>query len=89
MRIWYLARDFSYIPEIKPVEVTRATESSVWVNGRRRAINSDLESFFRSWDQAKEFLLARSNAKKKSLQSRLDSEKSRHAKIFAMKPPQP
>jgi len=48
---------------IEEVEVDRETESSVWINGRRRARQSEYEMFFSTREKAKDFLVRRMQSK--------------------------
>ncbi len=49
---WYMGRKFSD-PKVEPVEVERSTESSVWINGRRNAIEADHYVYCRTFDEAR------------------------------------
>lgn len=50
--------------EVQRVVIERETETSVWVDGRRRAKMSEHCSYFNKWDEAKDYLLGRAVGKR-------------------------
>lgn len=58
---WYLARR-SFKGEITTVQVEKATEQSVWIEGRRRARMLSDEAYFPTWPEAKTWLVDRTTA---------------------------
>ena len=44
-------------PEIKPIEVERETDNSVWVKGKRQAKKSDGRNYYDTWQEAHSALL--------------------------------
>lgn len=73
--------------KIVPVEVDRETERCVWVGGRRRAKNSDYESYFSTWDEAHNHLLGKVQVKVDAARRRLEQLNSELGNIKGMKPP--
>ena len=73
--------------EIGPVDVDRETESSVWVNGRRRAKNGDYVSYFDTWEEARNHLLSKVQVKIDAARRRLQGLNSEFGNIKGMKPP--
>jgi hypothetical protein len=45
--------------KITPIEVEKETESSVWVNGRRRAKATAYDQIFKTLPEAKKFMISR------------------------------
>ena len=73
---------------IKRKDIDRATESSVWIDGRRRARRSGYENYFDTWDEAHAFLL---DAAEKSLnlaRSRLEQRQGSYGNIKGLKRPE-
>lgn len=74
--------------EIKPVAVDKETDSSVWIDGRRRAKLSSYESFFDTWDDAHNYLIALAETDMVVAKGKLRGAQSRLGNIKGMKPPQ-
>ena len=68
------------------VEVERKSESSVWINGNRRAIRSSYENYFDTAEECKAFMLREAEAVLKSAEDRLEYERKRVAEIMALEP---
>jgi len=75
---------YSSIPKIKPVEVERITEKSVWIRGLRCKKETNGEKFFESHQEAKDWLLERSKRRIEAFERRLKSEKQNLALIQAI-----
>jgi len=45
--------------KITPIKVEKETESSVWVDGRRRAKKTAYDKIFKTLEEAKRFMIAR------------------------------
>lgn len=73
--------------EVYPVEVDRETGSSVWVGGRRRAKRSDHESYFDTWEEARNYVLIKAQVRVDAARRHLEREKSDLGNIKGMKPP--
>lgn len=83
---WYCADNF--YNAIKPVEIERFTESSIWINGRRRSCVSEHEMYFPSWMEAWQYLLARWTRKVESARDELERRAAILEKVKAMKDPE-
>jgi hypothetical protein len=53
---------------IKPVEVEKESESSVWIKGRVNKKISSYTGFFKTWDEARNYLI-------NQIQQKIDSAK--------------
>lgn len=55
---WFIAKYHSSttMAKVEPVEIERATESSVWINGQRCAIRTDRVAYFSTRDEAVSFI---------------------------------
>jgi len=53
---WYVGCK-RFDPKVEPVEVERSTETSVWVNGRRNAIESNSNVYCRTFEEAKKIVV--------------------------------
>lgn len=60
---YYKAKSTTFGTPIVSVEIERVTESSVFINGRRRAKFSDYESYFETFEYAKKWLMERAERK--------------------------
>ena len=72
--------------EIKPVEVTKKSASSVWImidnTERRSSINSSYENYFDTKEQAKEFLINRERRKVEELKESLEEAVANYQKAL-------
>lgn len=73
---------------IAVVEVSKETEQSVWVDGRRNAKRSEYYNFFDTWDEAHENLKDRAQRKVVSARRSLDFAMEDLEKIIAMRKPE-
>ncbi len=71
--IKYMTGDYN--KPIMMVIVERETESSVWVNGRRKAKKGDWHNYHHSWEEAREYLIKKARMHESACQGRLDSAK--------------
>lgn len=71
---------------ISPVEIEKETESSVWINGCRRAKISTYENYFDSWDDAKQFLMDHAQKRVDSLRLQLERANGELGNIKGLKP---
>lgn len=72
--------------KIKPVEIDRETESSVWVRGRRRAKDSEYETFHNSWAEARSHLIESAKDKVALAKMRLEHHESNLKELEALQP---
>ncbi len=67
--------------KILPIKAERETESSVWINGRRRLKQTDWDNHHDTWEHAQNYLITRETTKVTNCQSALDSAKARLSEI--------
>jgi hypothetical protein len=60
METWYKT---SYYDEIKPVEVEKHTDSSVWVKGKRLSRTTEWSCYFDNFQDAKDHLVRKCRSK--------------------------
>lgn len=72
---------------ITSVEIERETDSSVYINGRRRSKRSEYEDYFDTWEEAHEFLTRRAQDDVESARHVLERANSRLGNIKGMKKP--
>lgn len=58
--------------EIQPVFIERETDSSVWINGRRKSKQSEYENYFDTIDEAKQFIIQKAKNEVSQYQNRLE-----------------
>lgn len=85
MTMWYEANVFAGSPRIKPVEVERVTDASVWVNGRRRSRCGDWNSFFESFDEAKDWVVQTYRRRHEAAKRELDRQRQYLQQAEALK----
>lgn len=74
-------------PKIKEIDLDRATASSVWIDGRRRARESEYEAYFDTWDEARKHLLFIYEKRVAQARSQLQYESDLLGNIKGMKKP--
>lgn len=61
---------------ISPIQITRETDTSVWVGSRRHAKRTEYRCFFDTWEEAHAFLMQRAEIRlthaRRSLQNAQD-----------------
>lgn len=57
MIYWKTYRPRYQVQAPRAVEVERATEQCVWINGRRNAKISDYDNYFETWEEAQAWLI--------------------------------
>ena len=80
----YKTRFFSLSVEIEKVEVERETEHSVWIDGRKLAKMSSYYSFFKTFEEAKKFLLKNADNRIEIAKSELVRYEDEKRKIEAL-----
>lgn len=88
MSIWWEADDMG-AGSIAAVKVERATADFVWIKGRRRAKLSDWRSYFPTWSEAQDHLIALAQARVARARRDLDLASSKLGNIKGMKRPTP
>jgi hypothetical protein len=84
-RWWHVRYD-----KIAPIEVERATEKFVWIDGRRAGrLGSYCQGYFETWDAARDYLQSDATMKVASLRRQLETANGRLGNIKGMKPPTP
>ena len=73
---WYAAHRPGFA-KVEPVSVERSTDSSVWIEGGRRAIEGVYESFFKTEDEAWGWIEKDDRRKLKKLQGQMLRENTR------------
>jgi hypothetical protein len=82
---WYVAK-VGFFPAIVPVEIERHSGASIWlVGGKRRARISDWQSYFKTWEEAKNHLLETQQAEVDNAQKRLDHQLKRLERVKRIK----
>jgi hypothetical protein len=90
MEIWYQVQKHIYGNQkfINQVEVEKSTDKSVCVRSEyrnqleRHAISSDYDSYFRTFEEAKQFALKRQSDKIESATNEMCRLQSDYAKIY-------
>lgn len=82
---WY--RAWPTFNEIVPVDVDKATDSSVWIGGRRLARATDHQSYFPTWDEAHAHLLQRAQEDLDRARRSLERAQGRHGNVKGMRQP--
>lgn len=72
--------------KIEEIEADKIEEKSVWIKGRRRNRISDWESFFKTWDEAKAFMVDRLENELAAAKQELDKARSNLEAAKALKP---
>jgi len=80
----YIANN-GYGKRIRAIEIDKETDSSVWVDGRVRRKYTEFESFFDTFEQAKEWLLLESKARLDQSRRQLEREQSIYGNILGLK----
>ena len=85
---WFIAIDSSYGDPIKPIEIESYTEHTVRLSGGRRAKRvTGFESYFPSWDEARDHLLSLIEERLTQLSRRVKFERDHEGKIKGLKRP--
>lgn len=89
--IWYKARGGTWLKNIEPVIVIAETKSSVTIKGQRGMSRKrgSYENYFKTWDEAKGFLITEANIGVENAKKALQSAISYLEEIEAFKPPGP
>jgi len=77
----------SYLNSIEEVKVERETDSSVWVEGRRRAKKAGYCGYFDTWEEAKNSLLNKAQKDVDAARSRLQRANSKLGQVKSLKKP--
>lgn len=85
MSTWWQAGGY---PLIHAVEVEKATESSVWIKGRRKSRFGGYVSFFPTFEEAKAFLQEKADRNVASLRVQLERANGHAGNIRGMKKPE-
>ena len=90
METWYEVNKWATSKDnfIRPIKVSRSTDKTVWVENdlrkdkfQRALISSEDVSYFKTFDEAKQFALDRQMIKIKATQDRLVRKNADYAKI--------
>jgi len=73
--------------KITEIEVDRETDTSVWVNGKRRQKMTDYEIVHDTWGDAHSYLLAAGEARVVNARRTLEEHKSYLGNVKGMKRP--
>jgi hypothetical protein len=84
----YKAQNYGWSAgEITEVEVDRVSESSVWIDGRRVAIETSYTRYFDTWEQAHLFLMDFAEARLATARNDLKRAQDRLGNVKGMKRP--
>ena len=72
--------------QIEEVEVERASDSFVWINGRRNAIRSSYENYHGTFDAAMAWLVTKAETELAIAHRALDLARSKLETVKALKP---
>lgn len=72
---------------IKPVEVERQTDSSIWVDGKRMTRATRNYRYFDTWEEAHQWLRDKENLRVTVAERKLSDAKRRMELVMAMEPP--
>lgn len=73
--------------QIKAYEVEKRTELSVWIDGRRRAIESAGDSYHDTWEAAQQRLIRECEQEVAGARRRLERANSKLGNVKGLKPP--
>lgn len=73
--------------KIIPVEIERFTASSIWIKGKRFALNTDWDNYFPTWELAHNFLLTNAQQRVEDARRNLEFMRGYHGNIKGMKKP--
>lgn len=73
--------------EIRPFQVEKFTDSSVWIGGRRNVRLTNHMSYFPTWDEAHTHLLQRTKADLDSARQRLQRAQGLYGNVKGMQRP--
>lgn len=79
---------YDIIPKIKPVEVERKTDSSIWILGQRFSRCSHYDYFHDTWEEAHGFLSRHAESKEVYLSGKLEEIKYVRRNLADMKKPE-
>lgn len=87
---WYKARAGNWKSNIDPVVVVKETGSFIILKGdtRKSAKRGLYENYFKTWDEAKAFLLENAEIDVTHAKDKLQSARSYLGNIQSLKPPQ-
>ncbi len=69
----YETNSMTFGDKIKIVEVERITDASVWIDGRRSARFSEWHSYFKTFSEAKQYLVGVAGSKLDNARRNLES----------------
>lgn len=81
---WFVAR--RYGQRISAVEVDRFSEKSVWIKGKRHERLSRYESYYPTWQEAKDALITKAEASVYSARLQLERLNGELGNIKGLKP---
>lgn len=73
-------------PRIDAVEIEKFSDSSVWVEGRRRARISTYDCYFPTWEEARDILMHDAEVELNHARRRLERAQGYHGNVKGMKP---
>lgn len=74
--------------KVTEVEVDRVSESFVWVNGRRYAIRTSYDTYHKTFEDAKAFLITEAEAAVARKNHALNRAKETLAAVMFLEPPE-
>jgi hypothetical protein len=80
---WYRIR----WEQITPVQVERSTQTSIWMDGHRESRASNYTSYFPSWEEARNYLLDKTEREAASLKAQLTRKEGLLGNLRGMKEP--
>lgn len=90
METWYETNELYGRCKIEAVDVLKSTGKTITLCGtnkseRRKAIRSEWNNYFRTWEEAREFLLSKVDVKVANLRRQLELANSEYGNIKGMK----
>lgn len=81
MTTWYKATGMSFPKYVIPVEVERSTGKNIWINGRKHAITTSWSCYFKTPEQAWDWLEDQCQSRIESAKRRVEDALAEHDKI--------
>jgi outer membrane protein OmpA-like peptidoglycan-associated protein len=82
-KFWF--KTSNYHPHITKVAIEKFTDSSVWIDGRRRARATDFEGYFPTFGDAKAHLLEKAEDKLANARHALQRAQGEHGNIAGLR----
>lgn len=69
---------------IEEIEADRESDSSIWINGERRAKRTEHDNYFRTYQEAKDWLIEEATKEIRTHESRLTNANNLRSEYFKL-----